>query len=181
MILNIFLVIFLVILKKINGTKEILLILGCENEIIQNERINEMKNYLKNYDKLDFLKKNIIIFVSGGIKNSISSIQSESIRILDNLNNLDNKIKIIIDESATNTVENILNLRKWINKNYLKEEFRYTIITSDFHKNRVLKIFKYIFKNNEINLILSKSECKRCWIDELYHFQNIENDIKKAI
>ena len=63
MILNIFLVIFLVILKKINGTKEILLILGCENEIIQNERINEMKNYLKNYDKLDFLKKNIIIFV----------------------------------------------------------------------------------------------------------------------
>jgi hypothetical protein len=61
----------------------------------------------------------------------------------------------------------------------------FVITTSDFHKERVSKIFDGIFYNfNETtpiwNLSISNN-CIHCWNDDVIHMQNVGIDIKNAV
>ena len=158
---------------------EIIVILGNNNPNILQQRINIGLEYLK---ELKITKTTI--YLSGGIKKYSANQITESSLMYDELNkNVYNfkDIQVIMDEKSTNTAENFVYLKKWINKNYLFKEFNYVIITSDYHEKRVMKLFNGIFQNIQPKFVLSNSNCIDCWKDEIIHIKNVENDIKKAL
>jgi len=181
LIINIIIVILSYEFYKIFYNNHIIVILGCSDEIIQNERIATVIDYLKETNK------KVTLFITGGIKNN--SDKSEASKILKQIENNDyinlNNIEIVYDDKAINTADNFRNLKDWLNKSSINNGLlknNIVIITSDFHKNRASLIFDGIFKE-KINprWILSKSSCVSCWTDEIYHIHNISNDIKNAL
>ena len=154
---------------------EVVVILGCANRLIQRQRVEVGLNYIK---KSSYPK---ILYLSGGIKDEAVNTISESIDMLNELKKHKINAQIICDEKSKNTAENFVNLKNWINKNKLHDLYSYVIITSDFHKNRALKLFKGIFNDKIPKIIVSESECNECWVNEKIYSQNIESDIMNAI
>ena len=160
---------------------ELIIILGNNNPNIQNQRIETAIQYIKE------LNNKKIIYLSGGIKKYFLrklTLPSESSLMYNELNSkLSNfkEINVIMDEESTNSAENFAYLKKWIFKNVpMNSDFIYTIITSDFHKNRAEKIFNGIFPTIKPKFVLSNSDCLTCWNDELIHLKNLRSDIKNA-
>ena len=174
-------VLFLSLFIYVKCFTELIIILGNNNPNIQNERIETAIQYIKktNNDK--------IIYLSGGIKKYFLrklTLPSESSLMYNELNSKLNNFKdinVIMDEESTNSAENFAYLKKWIFKNEpINNNFIYTIITSDFHKNRAEKLFNGIFPNIQPKFVLSDSNCYSCWNDEIIHLRNVNNDIINA-
>ena len=159
----------------IYASTEVIVILGCTNNKIQKERVNSALNYINKS------KSSKIVYLSGGIKNEIEDKISESSKMFKLLKNKKINAQIIIDEKSKNTAQNLINLKKWIKLNSKEDMLSYVIITSDFHKERVLSIFKKIFLTDKVKFILSKSNCNNCWKDEEIHKKNIHSDIMEAL
>lgn len=169
------LLIFFSYLINVQALTEIVIILGCSNNFIQNQRVQAGIDYIKksNLDK--------ILYLSGGIKNQINDDISESSKMLKQIMNENLNAKIILDEKSKNTAENFVNLKKWVQNNHLYNLFNYVIVTSDFHKERALSLFNGIFDNVKAKMILSESNCIQCWNDERIHSKNIHTDIMDAL
>ena len=173
-------VLILSLLFNVHCFTELIIILGNNSPNIQNERIKTAIQYIKETNN----KK--IIYLSGGIKKYYLNklrLPSESSLMYDQLNSKLNNFKdfdIIMDEKSTNSAENFVYLKKWVFKNYPLYDFNYTIITSDFHKNRAEKLFNGIFPNIQSKFVLSNSNCYSCWNDELLHLRNVNSDIMNA-
>ena len=154
----------------------ILVILGCADSNIQEERVNTALEYVNNSNA------SIKIYVSGGVKNAIlsSNKETEASRMA---NSFENKgIEIVLDEKARNTAENFAYLKQYVNKNYSKDNMpNFVITTSDYHKNRAEKIFNGVLPNVATRWNLSKSNCINCWKDENIHIHNIQTDIYNAL
>jgi len=172
-----FYIFMILILNIVNvqSLTEVVIILGCSDNFIQNQRVEAGLDYLKHS------KFEKILYLSGGIKNELKNELSESSKMLKQINNQNINAKIILDEKSKNTAENFVNLKKWLDNNHLYNMFSYVIVTSDFHKERALRLFNGIFENIKAKVILSKSECNRCWNDENYHMNNVDSDIMKAL
>lgn len=154
---------------------EIVIILGCSDNLIQNERVLSALKYIKQS------KIEKIIYLTGGIKNNQIYEESEASKMNKIFKKETINSKIIIDDKSKNTAQNLLNLRKWIKSNSNDEKISYVIVTSDFHKDRVYSIFKKIFNTNKVKFILSKSVCNECWKNEEIHKKNIHFDIMQAL
>jgi len=167
--------IFLTFIVNVYALTEVIIILGCANHNIQKDRVKVGLDYIKKS------KFNKILYLSGGIKNELHDTISESSKMLKEIKNHNINAKIVIDEKSKNTAENFVNLKKWINNNHVYNIFNYIIVTSDFHKERALKLFNGIFNNIKANFVLSNTECTQCWNDEKIHSKNIKSDIMDAL
>lgn len=169
------LIIFVLLFVNVCSLTEIVIILGCSNNLIQKERVNSGLNYIKQSQ----IPK--ILYLSGGIKNNLLNDIPESKKMLKQIKKQNLDIKIIFDDESKNTAENFVNLKNWLKNNKINDEILLVVVTSDFHKKRALKLFKGIFKNIKSKFVTSKSDCIDCWNDEKIHMQNIKSDIMNAI
>ena len=171
LIMKLYVIIVLITMTYAQHT--ILVVLGCADDIIQQERVNVANDYINNSDTP------IILYVSGGVKNAMSNQMSEASRMASNFND---KIQIVLDEKATNTAENFAYLKKWVKNNYSIENMPNIVITtSDYHKNRAELIFNGIVPEVSPIWNLSKSSCVNCWNDEKIHIRNVRADVYNAI
>ena len=169
------LIIFFLLIVNVYSLTEIIIILGCSNNHIQEQRVKAGLEYIKR----SRLSK--VLFLSGGIKNNEHNSVSEASKMLNQIKNENLDTRIIIDEKSKNTAENFVNLKNWIKNNNIYNLFSYVIVTSDFHKERALKLFNGIFNNIKVKFITSKSNCNHCWKDEETHLKNVHSDIMDAL
>lgn len=173
-IMVIWIVMGLVCLVSANQT--IMVILGCADSSIQDERVKTAIEYLGKTNAT------IKIYVSGGVKDAIlsSSKETEASRMATSFENINTEI--ILDEKARNTAENFAYLKQYVNNNYSQDNMpNFVITTSDYHKNRAEQIFNGVLPNVEATWNLSKSSCIDCWKDEMIHFPNIKTDVYNAL
>lgn len=154
-------------------------VLGSANEIILGERIHAAIQYIRSTENSN------VLFITGGIKNAIvdANEQTEAAKAANMITNdiLDN-VQIVIEENATNTAENFVYLKRWVNNNFSQKDLPEIIITtSDFHKTRAEQIFQGILPDVTPKWNLSKSDCAQCWRDEAIHMKNVPADIYKAL
>lgn len=160
--------------KHVNKNNNIIVVLGCANNFLQNDRISTVKNYVNSK-----LKPNnkIIWYLSGGIKNKFTSSVPEAELMKRQLKDMPGEF--VLDTKATNTAENFLNFKNFVDS--LDENYQINIVTSEFHKNRAEKLFYGFFSNEtKPNWILGSASCMSCETDELIHMKNVQNDINKA-
>ena len=169
------LIVFLLLIVSVYSLTEIIIILGCSNNYIQEQRVKAGLEYIKRS------KLSKILFLSGGNKNDIHNSVSEASKMLKQIKNENLDTRIIIDEKSKNTAENFVNLKNWMKNNNIYNLFSYVIVTSDFHKERALKLFNGIFNNIKVKFITSKSNCSHCWKDEKTHLKNVHSDIMDAL
>ncbi len=154
-------------------------LLGSANEIILGERIHAAIQYIRSTENPN------ILFISGGVKNALvgANEQTEAAKAANMItNNLLDNVQIVLEENATNTAENFVYLKRWVNNNFSQEDLpEFIITTSDFHKNRAEQIFQGILPDITPKWNLSKSDCVQCWTDEAIHIKNVPADIYKAM
>lgn len=151
---------------------EVIVLLGCENPRLQDQRVNSVLTYIET------TTHPVTLYLSGGSKDG--NTESESSIMQRRIHKLHPNINIYIDPESKNTVENFVNLNRWIQetKNPIS---KIIIATSDFHKERAEKIFNLIVDNIVPEWNLSTSNCGWCWDAEINHMKNIQSDIKKAL
>ena len=153
--------------------KQIIVLLGCNNQEIQNQRIQSL------FDYIDSTTAPFTLYLSGGSKDG--NTESEASIMRNQIQKIYPNITIYVDMESTNTAENFINLHNWIqNKNEDKEE-KIVITTSDFHKERAEKIFTGLVPNVTLEWNLSKSNCEWCWEAEPIHMKNVDTDIARAL
>lgn len=160
----------------VSANQTIMVILGCADSSIQDERVKTAIEYLGKTNAT------IKIYVSGGVKDAIlsSSKETEASRMATSFENTNTEI--ILDEKARNTAENFAYLKQYVNNNYSQDNMpNFVITTSDYHKNRAEQIFNGVLPNVEATWNLSKSSCIDCWKDEMIHFPNIKTDVYNAL
>lgn len=157
--------------------KVIMVVLGCHIYDIQQDRISTAISFAETLQQNSYLW-----FLTGGIKNAIiNNIQSEAKQMMNQLNSSN----IVLDETARNTAENFVNLKKWIINNYINMEKNPEIVitTSLFHKERANIIFNGIFNDTNIKPLwnLSPLTFIYCLHDERKHIKNVQSDINNAL
>jgi len=171
---KILLILQLIYLNYALSLTTIMVVLGNQMKEIQKDRVLTAIEYSKD------LENDHLWYLSGGVKGCVENEITEASNMRGYINEKTNKI--ILDNNATNTAENFVNLKRWLSIKYKSnEEYEIVITTSEYHKVRALKIFEGIFKNQVVNWNLSKEACPSCWSDEITHMKNIENDIKNAL
>lgn len=155
-----------------NNQKQIMVVLGCGMEELQNDRIKTAVDYV---DKLD---TSVVWFLTGGIKNAIITYDTEASKMEKQIKSKSHQI--VMDENARNTAENFAYLQKWMKTENIKQP-KIMITTSEFHKERAEKIFNGIMDNEtEVKWILSNGSCETCWDDEKIHMKNVDKDVENA-
>lgn len=161
----------------------LLVLLGCNIQYLLINRIHNAVNFAGTFNNT-----NIDWFLSGGIKNINEDTITEAEKMAKEISNFEKSIGIhlqgnvwnyIYDTQATNTAENFMMVRNYINKNYKYYNEVY-IITSEFHYNRANKIAEKILDNIP-KWILDKAKLPDSEYWEKIHIRNIENDVNKAI
>ena len=129
----------------------LLILLGCNISYLLNDRI---------YTAIQFANKfnntNINWFLSGGIKNPNIDTITEAEKMALEISNFEkiyvnnitmNKWNYIYDTIATNTAENFIMAKKYLD-NEKKHYSEIYIITSSFHYNRAKKIADKLINKN---------------------------------
>ena len=175
-----FYIVFMVHAAFCYSTKpDVHVVLGSANEVILGQRIQAAIQYIRSTENPN------ILFISGGVKNALvdANEQTEAAKAANMITNsaLDN-VQIVLEENATNTAENFVYLKRWVNSNFSQEDLpEFIITTSDFHKDRAEQIFQGILPVVTPKWNLSKSDCVQCWRDEAIHMKNVPADIYKAL
>jgi len=152
-------------------------------EWLQQDRIFTALQY---WDSIQSSEQSIW-YLSGGVKNALFSNNqntlSEAERMGDSLKS--KNINIVLDTSATNTAENFRNFFKYVSSlEDSHSNLEIIIVTSRFHQARAEKFFYGFFpQSSEFKLrwVLGLKECPTCAQDELFHMNNVEADISKAL
>ena len=152
---------------------KIIVLLGCANSQIQNQRVQTVINYI------DSTPDKVVVYLSGGSKNG--NTESEASIMRAKIEKTHPHIKIYTDTKSTNTAENFINLNKWIQQTNKSEHEEIIITTSDFHKDRAEKIFNGVVDNITPEWNLSTSNCKWCWEAEPILMKNVDTDIMEAL
>lgn len=160
----------------------LLVLLGCNISYLLNDRISTAVQFAGNFNKTS-----VNWFLSGGIKNPSEDRITEAEKMASKIsefeksNSLDlagNNWNYIYDTVATNTAENFIMVKKYLDETTIdySEVF---VITSDFHYNRAKKIAEKII-DTEVSWILSDAELhdSRYW--ETIHIKNVDADVKNA-
>jgi hypothetical protein len=160
----------------------LLVLLGCNISYLLNDRISTAVQFAGNFNKTS-----VNWFLSGGIKNPSEDRITEAEKMASKIsefeksNSLDltgNNWNYIYDTVATNTAENFIMVKKYLDETTIdySEVF---VITSEFHYNRAKKIAEKII-DTEVSWILSDAELhdSRYW--ETIHIKNVDADVKNA-
>jgi uncharacterized SAM-binding protein YcdF (DUF218 family) len=159
----------------VSANHTILVILGCADNNIQQERVNSAIEYINTTDS------KIKLYVSGGVKDAIISNKETEASVMAKSFN-DKNIEIVLDEKAKNTAENFAYLKLYVKTNFSEDNMPvFVITTSDYHKNRAEQIFNGILPNVTPSWNISKSKCIDCWADENNHIPNITSDVFNAL
>lgn len=161
----------------------LLILLGCNIFTLLENRI---KTAVVFADK--FNSTNIDWFLSGGIKNPNEDTITEAEKMAEQISKFeqkytdkskDNKWSYIYDTQATNTAENFVMARNYLNNVNRAYDDMY-VITSEFHYNRANKIAEKIL-DTETKWILGKEKLDDSYYWEKIHIKNVEDDINKAL
>ncbi len=153
----------------------IFIVLGCSNNFLQEDRISTVKNYINTLCITNTTKN--IFYLSGGIKDLKQNSITEAELMRRQLEDIESDF--ILDIESTNTAENFMNFKKYVDN--LDNDYEINIVTSEFHKKRAEKLFYGFFSYNiKPNWILGSASCMTCERDELIHMRNVQNDINKA-
>lgn len=161
----------------------LLILLGCNISYLLSNRINTAVNFAGKFNET-----NVDWFLSGGIKNPSEDTITEAEKMAHQISKFEkihthesrgNRWNYIYDKEATNTAENFIMARNFMNKNNDDYSEVY-IITSDFHHNRAKKIAEQILPV-EPKWILGDAELhdSRYW--EKIHIRNVDTDVKQAL
>ena len=160
----------------------LLIILGCNVSYLLNDRITTALQYASYFNK-----SNVNWFLSGGIKNPNEDTMTEAEKMSQSISELEevysyefvgNKWEYIYDTEATNTAENFIMVKKYLEETPI-EYSEIVVITSDFHYNRASKIAEKII-DKEISWILSDAELEDSRYWEKIHIKNVDDDVNKA-
>jgi len=148
------------------------MVLGCQINHIQDDRINTAIKYISNLDD----SYNVTWYLSGGVKNKLKKINSEAFK-------MKNKIKhnrswnYVTDNKASNTAENFVHFTFWLDEQDFEIDL-IIIITSSFHYDRSKKIADIIMPDTDIIWILGQETCSYCEGNEKEYTKNIFKDIE---
>lgn len=161
----------------------LLVLLGCNISNLLNDRISTAVQFAGNFNKTS-----VNWFLSGGIKNPLEDTVTEAEKMAAKISDFEksktndltgNNWNYIYDTVATNTAENFIMVKKYLDETTVdySEVF---VITSDFHYNRAKKIADKII-DTQIGWVLSDAELhdSRYW--ETVHIKNVDTDVKQAI
>ena len=163
----------------------LLVLLGCNISDLLNNRITTAVQFASGFNKTS-----VNWFLSGGIKNPSEDTVTEAEKMAAQISQYEqtymrnlagNNWNYIYDTVATNTAENFIMVKKYLDETNIdySEVF---VVTSDFHHLRARKIAeKIIGEEKEIRWILSEAELhdSRYW--EKIHIKNVDADVNKAI
>ena len=161
----------------------LLILLGCHISYLLNNRIDTAINFV---DK--FNDTNVDWFLSGGIKNPNEDTITEAEKMAQQISKFEknhtyelrgNRWNYIYDIGATNTAENFIMARNFINRENRHYDQVY-VITSEFHQNRANKIAEKILPL-ETKWILghAKLDDSEWW--ERIHIRNVDADVNKVL
>ena len=161
----------------------LLILLGCHISYLLNNRINTAINFVGKFNETS-----VDWFLSGGIKNPHEDTITEAEKMAQQIARFEgihtdesrgNRWNYIYDTEATNTAENFIMARNYLNKfNGVYDEVY--IITSEFHHNRANKIAEKILDINP-KWILGSAKLDDSLYWEKIHIRNVDNDISKAL
>jgi hypothetical protein len=163
--------------------KILLILLGCHISNLLNNRIDAAINFIGKFNDT-----NVDWFLSGGIKNPHEDTVTEAEKMAQQISKFEkihthdirgNEWNYIYDTVATNTAENFIMARNFINKAEKEYDDVY-IITSGFHHNRANKIAEQILPV-EPKWILGEAKMDDSYYWEWVHIKNVESDVKKAL
>ena len=160
----------------------LLILLGCNISYLLNDRISTAIQFANKFNNT-----NINWFLSGGIKNPNIDTITEAEKMALEISNFEkiyvnnitmNKWNYIYDTIATNTAENFIMAKKYLD-NEKKHYSEIYIITSSFHYNRAKKIADKLINKN-VKWILGNSELVDSNYWENIHIKNVDIDVNKA-
>jgi hypothetical protein len=162
----------------------LLVLLGCNVPYLLNDRIATAVKFANRFNNESV---SVDWFLSGGIKNPAEDTVTEAEKMAAKISDFEksktndltgNNWNYIYDTVATNTAENFIMVKKYLDETTVdySEVF---VITSDFHYNRAKKIADKII-DTQIGWVLSDAELhdSRYW--ETVHIKNVDADVKKA-
>ena len=125
----------------------LLILLGCNISYLLQDRITTAVQFAGNFNKT-----NVNWFLSGGIKNPLEDKITEAEKMAHKILELEyiytyelsgNKWNYIYDVEATNTAENFIMVKKYLEETPI-EYSEIVVVTSDFHYNRASQIAEKI-------------------------------------
>jgi uncharacterized SAM-binding protein YcdF (DUF218 family) len=160
----------------------LIILLGCNISYLLQDRITTAVQFAGNLNET-----NVNWFLSGGIKNPLEDKITEAEKMAQKILELEyvysyeysgNKWNYIYDVEATNTAENFIMVKKYLEETPI-EYSEIVVVTSDFHYNRANKIAGKII-DSKISWVLSDGELhdSRYW--EKIHIKNVDDDVIKA-
>lgn len=161
----------------------LLILLGCN---VFNLLDNRIKTAVNGAGK--FNETTVDWFLSGGIKNPNEDTITEAEKMSQEISKFEkihtdisrgNRWNYIYDTVATNTAENFIMARNYLNKLNGKYDDVY-VITSEFHYNRANKIAERIL-DIEPKWILGEAKLHDSYYWEGIHIRNVESDVNKAL
>ncbi len=158
------------------------------SEVIVTDKIVQSNNSFDEFDDLNNFDQmnNLTIdwFLTGGIKDKKESNSkaeaSVMIEELDSHGYGGSNFNYIIDYNSTNTVENFIFLKKYLEFNNTKNYTDLYVVTSKFHHQRANMILSKIIPNNNFTWVLSEETTKDLEFWESYHINNVYRDIQRA-
>lgn len=161
----------------------LLILLGCNISYLLSNRIDTAINFVGKFNET-----NVDWFLSGGIKNPHEDTVTEAEKMAQQISKFEaihtNEIRgndwnYIYDTEATNTAENFIMARNFINRK-IRDYDEIYVITSEFHQNRANKIAEKILPI-EPKWILGNAKLDDSVYWEKIHIRNVENDVQKAL
>lgn len=164
----------------------LLILLGCSVSNLLNNRINTAINFVDRFNGT-----NISWFLSGGIKNINEDTVTEAEKMARQISKFEkkfvsklrgNKWNYVFDTVATNTAENFIMAKNFLDENNNNNKYdEVFIITSAFHYERANKIANKILDKIEVNWILGNEQLHDSYYWEGIHIKNVDSDVSKAI
>jgi hypothetical protein len=160
----------------------LLILLGCNISYLLSNRIDTAINFVGKFNDT-----NVDWFLSGGIKNPNEDTITEAEKMAEQISKFEkihtdelrgNRWNYIYDTEATNTAENFIMARNFINRENRQYDQVY-IITSEFHQNRANKISEKIL-DVEPKWILGEAKLHDSEYWERIHIRNVDADVNKA-
>jgi len=161
----------------------LLILLGCNISYLLSNRIDTAINFVGKFNET-----NVDWFLSGGIKNPNEDIITEAEKMAIQISKFEkihtnelrgNDWNYVYDNIATNTAENFIMARNFINRKIRNYDEIY-VITSEFHHNRANKIAEKLLQV-EPKWILGNAKLDDSIYWEKIHIRNVDNDVQKAL
>jgi hypothetical protein len=160
----------------------LLILLGCNVSYLLSNRIDSAINFVGKFNDT-----NVDWFLSGGIKNPHEDTITEAEKMAQQIAKFEhihtheftgNKWNYVYDTDSTNTAENFIMAKNYLNARTQFYDEVY-VITSKFHQNRANKIAEKILDITP-KWILGSAKCEDCDYWERIHIRNVHVDVDKA-